>query len=151
VLGEYNKNSSNPASKLFEALRETAFKSHTYQHTTMGFLRDVQNMPNLYDYSLEFFKRYYRPEYTTIIVSGDVKPDSVLALVKKYWGGWKRGDYAPQIPAEPEQTEERTASVAWPWPTRARLIPKRRRTSPRSTSPQASGFRRPQTFINGWS
>jgi zinc protease len=114
VLGEYNKNSSNPASKLFEALRETAFKSHTYQHTTMGFLRDVQNMPNLYDYSLEFFKRYYRPEYTTIIVSGDVKPDSVLALVKKYWGGWKRGDYAPQIPAEPEQTEERAASVAWP-------------------------------------
>jgi zinc protease len=117
VLGEYNKNSSNPVNKLFETLRDTAFKKHTYQHTAMGFLRDVENMPNLYDYSLEFFKRYYRPEYTTIIVSGDVKPENVLALAKKYWGDWKRGDYMPQIPTEPEQTEEQTGSVAWPQPT----------------------------------
>ena len=117
VLGEYNKNSSNPVNKLFETLRDTAFKKHTYQHTAMGFLRDVENMPNLYDYSLEFFKRYYRPEYTTIIVSGDVKPADVLALAKKYWGDWKRGDYMPQIPTEPEQTEEQTGSVAWPQPT----------------------------------
>jgi zinc protease len=117
VLGEYNKNSSNPISKLFETVRDTAFKKHTYQHTTMGFLRDVENMPNLYDYSLEFFKRYYRPEYTTIIVSGDVKPANVLAIVKKYWGDWKRGDYVPQIPTEPEQAEERTANVEWPQPT----------------------------------
>ncbi|MFP5263986.1 MAG: M16 family metallopeptidase [Blastocatellia bacterium] len=117
VLGEYNKNSANPSTKLFEAMRETAFKKHTYQHTTMGYLRDVQNMPNMYDYSLEFFKRYYRPEYTTIVVSGDVKRDNVLALVKKYWGDWKRGNYVPDIPPEPEQTEERTASVDWPTPT----------------------------------
>jgi zinc protease len=117
VLGEYNKNSSNPVNKLFEALRDTAFKKHTYQHTTMGFLKDVENMPNQYQYSLEFFKRYYRPEYTTIIVAGDVKPESVLAMVKKYWGDWKRGTYAPEIPAEPEQTEERAGKVDWPTPT----------------------------------
>ena len=117
VLGEYNKNSANPATKLFEVMRETAFKKHTYQHTTMGYLRDVQNMPNMYDYSLEFFRRYYRPEYTTIVVSGDVKRDNVLALVKKYWGDWKRGNYVPDIPAEPEQTEERAAAVDWPSPT----------------------------------
>ena len=42
----------------------------------MGFLRDIENMPNLYDYSLEFFKRYYRPEYTTSIVAGDVKHEA---------------------------------------------------------------------------
>jgi zinc protease len=114
VLGEYNKNSANPVNKLLEALRETAFKKHTYQHTTMGYLRDVQNMPNMYDYSLEFFKRYYRPEYTTIVVAGDVKSENVLALVKKYWGDWKRGNYVPDIPVEPEQTEERAATVNWP-------------------------------------
>jgi zinc protease len=117
VLGEYNKNASSPVRKIYEALRETAFKSHTYQHTAMGFLRDIENMPNLYDYSLEFFNRYYRPEYTTIIVAGDVKHDLVKQLVNKYWAGWKRGSYVPEIPKEPEQTKPLSTEVAWPTPT----------------------------------
>ena len=74
VLGEYNKNSSAPEEKLDEVLHDTAFDRHTYKHTTMGFLKDVQDMPNQYDYSLKFFDRYYRPEYTTIVVAGDVDP-----------------------------------------------------------------------------
>src|SRR5262249_1510359 len=81
VLGEYNKNSSSPFSKLFEALSETAFQRHTYQHTTMGFLKDIQDMPNQYDYSLKFFDHYYRPEYTTIIVVGDVQAKQARAMV----------------------------------------------------------------------
>ena len=117
VLGEYNKNASSPVRKIYEALRETAFKTHTYQHTTMGFLRDVENMPNMYDYSLEFFKRYYRPEYTTIVVVGDVKHDAVTQLVNKYWTGWKRGNYSPEIPHEAEQTAPLSTEVAWPTPT----------------------------------
>ena len=117
VLGEYNKNASSPVRKLYEVLRDKAFQTHTYQHTTMGYQQDVENMPNQYDYSLEFFKRYYRPEYTTIIVAGDVKHDEVLSLVKKYWGEWKHGNYVAQIPTEPEQKEERTADVDWPQQT----------------------------------
>ena len=87
VLGEYNKNSANPAEKLEEVLHDTAFDRHTYKHTTMGFLKDVQDMPNQYDYSLKFFDRYYRPEYTTIIVAGDVDAKQVRALVDKSFGG----------------------------------------------------------------
>src|SRR5438105_2936658 len=45
VLGEYNKNSSLPVRKIDEVMRNTAFDQHTYKHTTMGFLADVQNMP----------------------------------------------------------------------------------------------------------
>jgi len=117
VLGEYNKNASSPVRKIYEALRETAFKTHTYQHTTMGFLRDVENMPNMYDYSLEFFQRYYRPEYATIMVVGDVKHDEVMQLVNKYWAGWKRGNYSPEIPRESEQKAPLSTEVAWPTPT----------------------------------
>jgi zinc protease len=113
VLGEYNKNSSNPGAKLREVLADTAFDRHTYKHTTMGFLKDIQDMPNQYDYSLKFFDRYYRPEYTTIIVVGDVKPKPVRELVVKSWGEWKRGSYKPDIPAEPPQDEPRTAKVDW--------------------------------------
>ncbi|MCC6859886.1 MAG: insulinase family protein [Bryobacterales bacterium] len=117
VLGEYNKNSAAPTMKLFEVLRDTAFDRHTYKHTTMGFLKDIQDMPGQYQYSLQFFDRYYRPEYTTLIVSGDVDPARVLALVEKYWGQWQRGSYRPRIPAEPAQTAPRSGHVDWPVPT----------------------------------
>ena len=117
VLGEYNKNSASPFLKVFELLAETSYDRHTYKHTTMGFLKDIQDMPNQYDYSLKFFDRYYRPEYTTIIVVGDVKPKAVRELTAKYWGAWKHGSYRPDIPAEPPQQAPRTAHVDWPQPT----------------------------------
>jgi zinc protease len=117
VLGEYNKNSASPGSKLDEVLNDTAFDRHTYKHTTMGFLKDIQDMPNQYDYSLKFFDRYYRPEYTTIIVAGDVKAKSVHDLAVKYWGEWKHGEYKADIPAEPPQDGARTNHIDWPSPT----------------------------------
>jgi len=117
VLGEYNKNSSEPTQKLDEALYETAFKRHTYAHTTMGYLKDVQDMPNQYAYSLEFYKRFYRPEYATVLLVGDVTRDRALELTKKYFGGWAHGSYAPSIPGEPAQTASRTAHGDWPSPT----------------------------------
>jgi len=117
VLGEYNKNSSDPEEKLDEVLHDTAFDRHTYKHTTMGFLKDVQDMPNQYDYSLKFFDRYYRPEYTTIVVAGDVDPKQVRALVDKSWGNWKRGSYHPDIPVEPAQKGPRENKIDWPSPT----------------------------------
>jgi zinc protease len=101
VVGEYNKNSSSPGAKLHEVVADTAFERHTYKHTTMGFLKDIQDMPNQYEYSLKFFDRYYRPEYTTIVVVGDVKTKVVRDVVEKSWGEWKRGSYKPEIPAEP--------------------------------------------------
>ena len=117
VLGEYNKNSSNPMAKLSEVIFDTAFDRSTYKHTAMGFLKDIQDMPNQYEYSLKYFGRYYRPEYTTILVVGDVKPKPVRELVDKFWGAWKHGDYSPVIPAEPPQRGARTAHVDWPTTT----------------------------------
>lgn len=119
VLGEYSKNSASPFSQLSEVLRATAFKTHTYAHTTMGFLADIKDMPNQYDYSLQFYSRYYRPENATIVVVGDVTRAKAMELTKKYFGDWKKGDptQIPQIPSEPQQTEARTAHIDWASPT----------------------------------
>lgn len=111
VKGEYTKNSASPYSQLEEKIMETAFTKHTYSHTTMGYFADIVDMPNQYDYSLEFFKRFYRPEYSTIIVVGDVTPEKVEALAKQYFGKWKRGNYTSVIPEEPAQNETRYAHV----------------------------------------
>jgi zinc protease len=88
----------------------------------MGFLKDIENMPNEYAYSLEFYGRYYRPEYATILVVGDVKHEQVKGLVQKYFGDWKRGNYDPPIPPEPPQKEARTEHVDWPSPTLPYLV-----------------------------
>ena len=117
VKGEYDKNSTTPIRQLFERLRETAFKQHTYSHTTMGFIKDIEDMPNQYDYSWEFFNRFYRPEYTTVVLVGDVTRQGALNLTKKYFGDWKRGSYVAKIPPEPKQGGPRTAHLDFPSPT----------------------------------
>jgi zinc protease len=117
VLGEYNKSASSPLLKLNETMQNTAYTRHTYKHTTIGFLADIMDMPNQYAYSKVFFDRWYRPENCTIIVAGDVKHDVLLALVKKHYGGWKRGTAQVEIPLEPPQTERRKARLTWPVPT----------------------------------
>jgi zinc protease len=122
IKGEYDKNSSNPFTKMHEVLRETAFRRHTYSHTTMGYLKDIEDMPNQYDYSLQFFQRFYRPEYTTVIIVGDVTRERALELTKKYWSDWKRGDYKADIPDEPPQNEARTAHIDWDAPTLPHLV-----------------------------
>jgi zinc protease len=117
VKGEYDKNSANPFSKMHEVLRETAFGTHTYSHTTMGYLKDIDDMPNQYDYSKQFFQRFYRPEYSTIVIVGDITQARALDLTKRYWGSWQRGSYKADIPEEPAQKEARTAHIPWDAPT----------------------------------
>ncbi|WP_321470322.1 pitrilysin family protein [uncultured Paludibaculum sp.] len=122
VLGEYNKDSTEPVNKLMEVLRDTAFDTHTYKHTTMGFLRDIERMPQMYDYSRTFFDRFYRPEYTTLIVAGDVEPAEVRAQVERHWGAWQRGQYLCTPPVEPAQSAPREAHIPWPTHTLPYLL-----------------------------
>ncbi|MBE0659360.1 MAG: insulinase family protein [Bryobacteraceae bacterium] len=114
VLGEYNKDSTEPVNKLLEVLRDRAFDVHTYKHTTMGFLRDIERMPEMYDYSLSFFDRFYRPEYTTLIVAGDVTSAQIRDMAQRHWGAWKRGSWTAQPDREPPPSAAREAHISWP-------------------------------------
>lgn len=82
VYGEYLKGKMSPWFMLEEKLHDLAFDVHTYKHTTIGFEEDIKAMPTMYEYSLSFFKRYYRPENVVIVVAGDVKREKVMELVK---------------------------------------------------------------------
>lgn len=114
ILGEYNKSAQSPFQILNEEMQKLAFTTHTYRHTTIGFLEDIKDMPNQYEYSLQFFDRYYRPEYCTIIIVGDVNFNKAIYLIEKYYGDWKRGTFEPNIPVEPEQKEEKVKEAKAP-------------------------------------
>lgn len=113
VYGEYRKAKSSPFFTLVEAIRKTAFEKHTYGHTTMGFVEDIQRMPELFDHSRSFFSRFYRPENSILLIVGDFDVDKTLAMARKYYGPWQKGYQTPAITPEPEQKEERRIEVPY--------------------------------------
>ena len=117
ILGEYNLNFSNPVALLQERLHDRAYLFHPYKHTTLGLLADIQEMPNHYDYSREFYDRYYRPNNSFIVVVGDFDQAELERLVRQYYAEWEESDFEPMIPVEPPQTRLRTDEVTWPNPT----------------------------------
>jgi len=121
ILGEYAKSASDPEEKLTEVMQNTAFSRHSYKHTTIGFLQDIQAMPSGFAYSREFFRRYYTPDNATVVVVGDFDKADTLDQLTGSYSGWKgKLDTAP-IPREPRQNGSRRATVSWKAPTIPRL------------------------------
>jgi zinc protease len=114
ILGEFSQGRANPYLYLAEKLQDTAFDEHTYKHLTIGFEKDVRNMPEGYDYSISFRDRYYRPENCVLLLSGDFDRAKAEQLIRKYYSAWKPGYVPPQIKPEPPQKAPREATVEFP-------------------------------------
>jgi len=114
VYGEYKKSITNPYMLLYEKTQNLAYDVHTYRHTVIGFEEDIKAMPEAYEYSRSFFKRYYRPDNVVLILVGDIDSRATMSLIEKYYGAWKKGYLAPEIPTEPPQTGDRTGEVSYP-------------------------------------
>ena len=121
ILGEYVKSASNPGQKMYEKMVETAFTRHTYGHTVIGYLKDIENMPSGYEYSRQFFRRYYTPDNATILIAGDFDRPATLASIEKAYGGWKGKLDAMPVPREPKQRQSRRGQVDWDKPTLPRI------------------------------
>src|SRR5688572_27405951 len=117
VLGEYNKSASSPYLPLEERLRELVYRQHTYGHTTLGYLKDIEDMPNQYQYSKTFFRRFYTPDNAVIIVVGDFDPPALTEMIRKHYSSWKLKRDATKIKDEPPQKKEVRGVVDWKTPT----------------------------------
>ncbi len=121
VLGEYNKNFSNPDNKAEEALFDLAFDKHTYKHTTMGFLKDIEAMPEGYAYARTFFQRFYTPDNVVLVVVGDVDAPAVHAAVAAAFSAWRGRRARTDLPDEAPLAAERRKMIGWANPTQDRL------------------------------
>ncbi|MCG8435950.1 MAG: insulinase family protein, partial [Gammaproteobacteria bacterium] len=117
VKGEYLKNSTNPVWKIFERMRDISFDTHTYEHSPIGFVEDIDMMPEQMEYSKIFFDRWYRPEKSVVILVGDLDPEKTFALVEKYWSDWERGTHSITIPQEGPPTGPKYEHYKWASPT----------------------------------
>ena len=107
VYGEFRKGRTSPFFVLEEGVQNAAFDRHTYKHTTMGFEADIKRMPDQYDYSKSFFKRFYRPDNTVLLVVGDFDPKATFEVIQQHYADWQTGYLAPDVPTEPEQKAQR--------------------------------------------
>ena len=75
----------NPQALMLERFNAAAFINNPYRHPVVGWMSDLQQMTakDLRDW----YQQWYVPNNAVIIVVGDVKPDEVFALAKKYFGG----------------------------------------------------------------
>ncbi|MFO0589293.1 MAG: pitrilysin family protein [Polyangiaceae bacterium] len=122
VNGELNKSLNDPRWAMDEAIRELAFTKHTYGHTTIGYQKDVVDMPKNYKYSKTFFGRFYTPDDCTIWAVGDVDHAKVLELVKANYASWTGKRAEPKIDVEPDQKEPRRKDMTWKGPTSPRVL-----------------------------
>lgn len=121
IEGEYYSSVSNPARRVYELLRDTAFEKHSYKHTTLGYLKDILDMPNQFEYSQLYRKRFYAPDNTIVLVAGDYEHKELMKYVKKYYGDWEKSNYTLVTPEEPPQKKAKKAHYDWPTKALPRL------------------------------
>ena len=95
---------------LSEQVQAAAFVTHPYRFPTIGWPADIQAWRRS---DLEqFFKTYYAPNNLTLVLAGDLVPEEVFALARKYFESIPRQTPpAPVSAVEPEQPEERVVIV----------------------------------------
>ena len=79
----------SPTNKTYERFLATAFLSSGYHHPVIGWMNDISNT-TLKDV-LSWYNQWYYPNHAIIVVVGDVQPEKIHQLTKKYFGQIPKG------------------------------------------------------------
>ena len=102
VIGEYDRNESNPMFGFSQEMGKALWTSAWSRKNPLGERAVIEATTP--DKMRTIEKRYYIPNNTAIIVTGDIAADKAFALAKTIFGGWERGpdpfttDPIPPIP-----------------------------------------------------
>ena len=124
VCEEIKRSMDSPTRKLSRELFASAFSRHPYGKPVIGTEESVRGFRR--EGILRFYRRWYKPENTVVIVVGDVREAEAVRLAQKLFA-WPPGPFepAPARPAEPrrevplarlrkEPLKEGYLSIAWP-------------------------------------
>ena len=124
VYEEYNIGLSQDQRKLFYTISKMLWPNHPYGlQTTIGTQEHLKN-PSITNIK-NYFNKWYRPNNVAICMAGDFDPDKTIAIIDKYFSGWKpsadvsQPKFAPLTPlTQPKDTtiigqEAETIWMAW--------------------------------------
>jgi zinc protease len=106
VIGEYDRNESSPFFQLNREMDKLLYPGNFSRKNVIG---DRQVILTTTPEKMRTIQRkYYVPNNSVLIVSGDVKPDEVFATAERELGKWQKGAdpfVADPIPAIPTLTK----------------------------------------------
>lgn len=103
----------DPESLTFEQFNATAYEASPYRIPVIGWAGDLEHLEvrDLRDW----YRRWYAPNNATLVVVGDVEPETVFALAEKHFGDLEAEQVRqPKPRSEPEQRGEKRIRVKAP-------------------------------------
>jgi predicted Zn-dependent peptidase len=125
VYEESNRNQDDTERRMYEALLATVFPHHPYGSQLNGGSSEHLKNP-AYAHMVEFFRRWYVPNNTAIILSGDIDAATAVPIIRAHFGNWEPRALPAELPGEiaplrgRKQVEifaEGEESVMLAWPT----------------------------------
>ncbi len=111
VRNEFELGENDPFGVLLDRIYSTAYMWHNYGKSTIGARSDIENVP--IDRLQAFYRKYYQPDNSVLLVAGKIDEAKTLDLVSEYFG--KIPKPARELPkiytSEPTQDGERLISV----------------------------------------
>ncbi|MGC9970065.1 MAG: pitrilysin family protein [Bryobacteraceae bacterium] len=107
VRNEFEMGENDPLEVLMDKTMAAAYEWHNYGKSTIGARADIENVP--IDRLQAFYRSYYQPDNTVLIVAGKIDEAATLRLIDKYFSPIPRPTRKlyPTYTAEPTQDGER--------------------------------------------
>jgi zinc protease len=103
----------NPHARLFEQTNAAMYQAHPYRRPIIGWMSDLEHMTA--KDAKAWYDQWYVPNNAYMVVVGDVKPQEVFALAKKYYGPLQSRALPQRRPQEePPQHGVRRVNVKAP-------------------------------------
>lgn len=103
----------DPESVTFEQFNATAYAASPYRNPIIGWQSDLDSMT--VEALRDWYRMWYAPNNATLVVVGDVEPESVFALAEQYFGPIEPGlALQPRPQDEPPQHGEKRLTVSAP-------------------------------------
>ncbi len=127
VVEEIKRSDDVPARRVSNAAFALAYERHPYRRPVLGSEASVRSFTR--EQILSFYRRYYRPERTTLVAIGDFRTAELKEQVTRYFGAWRvavtdqpaerpleAAPSAPRVRFLREPVKEARLSIAWPIP-----------------------------------
>jgi len=112
VIEEFKQRYLNqPYGDVWLKLRPLVYKEHPYRWATIG--KELKHIEDARIGDVKaFFKKHYNPQNAIVVIGGNIDTEKARQLAEKWFGPIPAGEkYHRNLPKEPEQHEERRATV----------------------------------------
>jgi zinc protease len=89
------RSESSPQGIMHETMNAVAYQSHPNRDPIIGWPADLDRMTR--EDAFTYYRTYYTPNNAFLVLVGDFATDSILAMVRRYYGTIPRGPAVPEV------------------------------------------------------